>query len=128
MVYATDPPYEIIRNKWIDRPQMERLKRFAKYWELIANRGNFRETLPMIVGDAPFERFMKLGDWLHGKAGRDFGIPLRELAGLVFRYLTVELKQDADDVNAVLQRDYQRTAKRETPDFKSPKSKVQGPK
>ncbi len=123
MAYNPDPPCEIIRNKQIDKPQMDRLKRFAKYWERIANRGNFVETLPLIVGDSPFARFMKLSDWLYGRTGRDFGIPLRELAGLVFHYLTVELKQDADAVNAALQRDYQRTAKRETPDFKSPKSK-----
>ena len=124
MVYNPDPPYEIIRNKQIDKPQMDRLKRFAKYWELIANRGNFEESLPLIVGDSPFARFMELSDWLHGKVGRDFGIPLRELAGLVFQYLTVELKKDAADVSAVVQRDYQRTAKRETPVFRSPKSKV----
>ncbi len=128
MVYNPDPPYEITRNKQIDKPQMDRLKRFAKYWELIANRGNFEETLPLIVGGSPFARFMELSDWLHGKVGRDFGIPLRDLAGLVFRYSTTELKQSADAIDEILQRDYQRTAKRETPNFKSPKSKVQGPK
>ena len=117
MVYAADPPYEILENKLIDRPTMERLKRFARYWELIANRGNFEESLPVILGDSPFARFMNLSEWLHGKAGRDFGIPLRELAGFLFSFLTVELKQNTEGVEEILQRDYQRTAKRETPSF-----------
>ena len=128
MVYAVEPPYEILENKRIDRETMDRLKRFARYWELIANRGNFVESLPLILGDSPFARFMSLSEWLYGKAGRDYGIPLRELAGLVFRYLTAELKQTAGRVEEVLQRDYQRTARRETPNFPSPKSKVQSPK
>ena len=124
MVYAIEPPYEIIENKLIDRETMNRLKRFARYWELIANRGNFEESLPLILGDSPFARFRNLSEWLRGEVGRDFGIPLRELAGLVFSYLTGELKQDSKTVAEILQRDYQRTAKRETPNFPSPKSKV----
>lgn len=116
-VYSADPPYEIIENKCISREVMDQLKRFARYWELIANRGNFEESLPLILGKSPFARFMNLSEWLYGKTGRDFGIPLRELAGFAFRYLTGELKQDAEGVGEILQRDYQRTAKRETPSF-----------
>ena len=117
MLYATDPPYEILENKLIDRPTMDRLKRFARYWELIANRGNFKESLPLILGDSPFARFMNFSEWLHNQIGRDYGIPLRELTESVFRYLTQELKQNAESVSEILQRDYQRTAKRETPRF-----------
>ena len=50
MVYAAEPPYEILENKLIDRESMDRLKRFARYWELIANRGNFEESLPADPG------------------------------------------------------------------------------
>ena len=117
MVYAAEPPYEILESRLINRESMERLKRFARYWETIANRGNFEESLPMILGNSPFTRFMSFSEWLYGKAGRDFGIPLRELVDLLFRYLTGELKQNAESVAEILQRDYQRTAKRETPSF-----------
>ena len=115
MVYATNPPYEILENKLIDRESMDRLKRFARYWELMANRGNFKESLSLLLNDSPFSRFMKWNDWLYEHIKRDFGIALRDLVYLLFEYLTTELKQDALAVADALQRDYQRTAKREIP-------------
>ena len=97
MVYAAEPPYEILENKLIDRESMDRIKRFARYWELMANRGNFEESLSFLLNGSPFSRFMKLNDWLYEKIQRDFGIALRDLVSLLFRYLTTELKQDALD-------------------------------
>ncbi len=47
MVYSPVPPYEILRNRLIDFPTMQRLRRFARYWELVGNSGNFVETLPL---------------------------------------------------------------------------------
>ena len=48
MVYSPLPTYEILRNKLIDFPTMQRLRRFARYWDLIGNSGNFVETTPLI--------------------------------------------------------------------------------
>ena len=47
MVYSPVPPYEILRNRLIDFTTMQRLRRFARYWELVGNSGNFVETLPL---------------------------------------------------------------------------------
>ncbi len=47
MVYSPAPPYEILRNRVIDFPTMQRLRRFARYWDLVGNSGNFVETLPL---------------------------------------------------------------------------------
>ncbi|HEY2329708.1 MAG TPA: DUF4080 domain-containing protein [Verrucomicrobiae bacterium] len=48
MIYSAHPPYEILQNKLIDFAMMQRLRRFAKYWDLVGNSGNFVETLPLI--------------------------------------------------------------------------------
>jgi radical SAM superfamily enzyme YgiQ (UPF0313 family) len=48
MVYNAQPPYEILQNKLIDFATMQRLRRFAKYWDLVGNSGNFIETTPLI--------------------------------------------------------------------------------
>jgi radical SAM superfamily enzyme YgiQ (UPF0313 family) len=48
MVYSPLPTYEILRNKLIDFSTMQRLRRFARYWDLIGNSGNFVETTPLI--------------------------------------------------------------------------------
>jgi radical SAM superfamily enzyme YgiQ (UPF0313 family) len=52
MVYSPAPPYEILQNRLIDFPTMQRLRRFARYWELVGNSGNFVETLPLLWGGA----------------------------------------------------------------------------
>jgi hypothetical protein len=48
MVYNPQPPYEILQNKCIDFGTMQKLRRFARYWDLIANSGNFVETTALI--------------------------------------------------------------------------------
>ena len=48
MRYHAHPPYEILQNKLIDFATMQRLRRFAKYWDLVGNSGNFVETLPLL--------------------------------------------------------------------------------
>ena len=48
MVYSPHPPYEVLQTKLIDFFAMQRLRRFARYWDLIANSGNFVEVTPLI--------------------------------------------------------------------------------
>jgi radical SAM superfamily enzyme YgiQ (UPF0313 family) len=58
MVYHPLPPYEILQTKLIDFATMQRLRRFAKYWDMVGNSGNFVETTPLIWSNAasPFDR------------------------------------------------------------------------
>jgi radical SAM superfamily enzyme YgiQ (UPF0313 family) len=48
MVYNPHPPYEILQNKLLDFATMQRLRRFARYWDLVGNSGNFVATTPLI--------------------------------------------------------------------------------
>ncbi len=50
MIYNTHPAYEILQNKLIDFATMQRLRRFARYWDLVGNSGNFVATTPLIWG------------------------------------------------------------------------------
>jgi len=36
MIYNPYPPYEILQNKLIDFATMQRLRRFARYWDMVA--------------------------------------------------------------------------------------------
>ncbi len=51
MVYNEQPPYEVITTKLLDATSLQRLRRFAKYWDLIGNSGNFVTTTPVIWHD-----------------------------------------------------------------------------
>jgi radical SAM superfamily enzyme YgiQ (UPF0313 family) len=118
MVYSAHPPYEILQNKLIDFATMQRLRRFAKYWDLIGNSGNFVETTPLIWRDEPpFAGLLKLSDWLYARIGRTDTIALARLAELLFQFLTVELKQEPIAVAEVLARDWQRGGRRDPPEF-----------
>ena len=122
MMYNPHPPYEILQNRLIDFATMQRLRRFARYWDLVGNSGNFVESTPLIWGEnvspvgraspraesssqdrragslAPppaFAGFLRFSDWLHGRTGRTDSIALVRLMELLFEFLTGELKLDA---------------------------------
>jgi radical SAM superfamily enzyme YgiQ (UPF0313 family) len=48
MAYSASPPYEVLRTNHVGFADMQRMRRFARYWELIANSGNFVRTTPLI--------------------------------------------------------------------------------
>ena len=88
MVYNPHPPYEILQSRLIDFATMQRMRRFARYWDLVGNSGNFVESAPLIWsgGASPFRAFMRWSDWLHGRIGRTDGIALARQACLPERH------------------------------------------
>jgi radical SAM superfamily enzyme YgiQ (UPF0313 family) len=109
MVYSPHPPYEILQTKLIDFFTMQRLRRFARYWDLIANSGNFVETTPLLWSDgSPFQSFLRFSDWLYERTRQTHSIALARLRELVARYLTEEVGQSGEEVHAMIQRDAER--------------------
>jgi radical SAM superfamily enzyme YgiQ (UPF0313 family) len=146
MVYNPHPPYEILQNKLIDFGTMQRLRRFARYWDLVGNSGNFVESTPLIwnlggkrfvasqtfwesqgtdkavpskalAPPSAFAGFLRLSDWLHARTHRTDSIALVRLMELLFEFLTGELKLDAKPVAEVMWRDYQRGGRHDKPGF-----------
>ena len=118
MVYSPQPAYEILQNKLIDFATMQRLRRFAKYWDLVGNSGNFVETAPLLWQRAsPFANFLRFSDWLYLRLGRTDTIALARLAELLLEFLTGELKLETKSTAETLWRDYQRGGRRDAPEF-----------
>jgi len=124
MTYNAHPPYEILQNKLLDFATMQRLRRFAKYWDLVGNSGNFVAITPLIwqhgEGDAavsPFKNFLRFSDWLYAQIGRTDTIALVRLAEGLFEFLTGELKLDKKFVAEALWRDWQQAGRRDPPEF-----------
>jgi radical SAM superfamily enzyme YgiQ (UPF0313 family) len=122
MVYSQEPPYEILQNKLIDFLTMQRLRRFARYWDLVGNSGNFRQTLLLLWTQAgsPFDAFLKWSDWLYDQTGRTDSIALSRLAELWFRYLTTIARLEPRAVAAKLLGDYSRPGRNDIPRFLEP--------
>jgi len=91
---------------------MQRLTRFARYWELVANSGRFTRGLRLMVGDAPFARFMRFADWLYATTGKTHEIALERLFGFVYEFATRELGVDETVVSRVLADDYEASGAR----------------
>ena len=122
MVYNEQPPYEILHTKLIDSASLQRLRRFAKYWDLIGNSGNFITVTPLVwhAGSSPFREFLHLSDWLHEKLQRQHSIPLVELAEALFVFLTTEKHQPAESIATTILADYQAGGRIDTPIFLRP--------
>jgi hypothetical protein len=119
MVYSAHPPYEVLQNDLMDFALMQRMRRFARFWDLIGNSGNFVETTPLLWsgGASPFAAFMRWSDWVYARLGRQHSIALARLAELLFEHLTRESAVPPEEVAQCLWRDWQRAGRREKPDF-----------
>jgi len=111
MVYDQQPPYVIRQNNDIDRESLERFTRLAKYWDLIANSGRFKQTLPLILqAHAPhhssFWAFMSFTDHLWQQTQKTYGLTPEALVDAVFGYLTVSRLLDESLVRKSLLKDY----------------------
>jgi hypothetical protein len=126
MVYAAEPPYEILQNKLIDFTTMQRLRRFARYWDLVGNSGNFRQSLRLlwqISGSSqasPFDSFLNLSDWLYHQIGRTDSIGLPRLAELWFKYLVDHCGVAPQEVASRLWQDYSSPGRKDVPGFLAP--------
>jgi radical SAM superfamily enzyme YgiQ (UPF0313 family) len=118
MIYGANPPYEILQNKLLGFATMQRLRRFAKYWDMVGNSGNFLEGTPLIWRDtSPFHSFLRWSDWLHARVKRTDSIALMRLMELLFEFLTNELQLDKKLLAETLWRDYKRGGRHDKPGF-----------
>ena len=105
MVYDPYPPYTVLATSLIDFPTMQRLVRFARYWDLVANSGRFANTTRHLLGDAPFANFMAFSDWIYTRTDATHRIALDRLARLVGEWLR-QRGMAPEDVAALLASDY----------------------
>ena len=116
MKYSPFPPYEILQNRLLDFRTMQRLRRFAKFWDVYGNSGNFVETLSLIWGDgSPFAGVLRFSDWLHSRTVQGHGIARTRQFDLLYEYLTEELGLSRDKVVPSLSSDYRRGGKSDNP-------------
>jgi radical SAM superfamily enzyme YgiQ (UPF0313 family) len=121
MVYSPSPPYEVLQSNAVSFPDMQRMRRFSRFWDLIANSGNFVETVPLVWGVGPaFESFLRLSDWLFARDGRTHAISMHRMMDLLLQFLTAEAGVDVGTAAGAIWRDYQRGGRSDRPAFLAP--------
>lgn len=117
MRYNPQPPYNLLSSDRIDFATLQRLTRFARYWEMIANSGRFPHSLPLLLGDRPFINFMRLSDWLFSTTGQVHRIALKRLFSLLHEGLCSALSVSPQKCRDSLAADFNRSGIKGQPAF-----------
>jgi len=89
MVYSPYPPYEIMQNSLIDYFTMQKLKRFARFWDIFYNSGQFFYTIEYLFNDGRvFENFFEFSKFIFNKTNQTHKISLNRQSELLFEFLT----------------------------------------
>lgn len=125
MVYDPAPPYTVRQTAVVDADTMRRFARFARYWDLLANSGRFRQTLPLLLDAAagpepgrapsPFQAFLDFADWLWQSTGKTSGLSPESLVDALSDYLRNQCALPAPQVTAALLADYVASGARGSP-------------
>ena len=117
MRYDPNPPYSILSTQDISFSEIQRLNRFARYWDLVGNSGRFSQTLPLILADQPFKRFMQFSDAIFTMTGSTWQIALKRLFELTYTVMIQTLDCLPNEAIAVLEQDYLRHGEKGQPNF-----------
>jgi radical SAM superfamily enzyme YgiQ (UPF0313 family) len=124
MVYQEESPYVVLQTKTMDFTTIQKLVRYAKFWDLIGNSGNFGKTLDYLKSLAAkradgsfFGLFLEFTEFLSRRHPQGNGIALLNLLESIWLYLTGELGVEADFARGLLIQDYTGTIKRDIPSF-----------
>jgi hypothetical protein len=117
MRFSNKPPYEVLATSMLTFLDLQRMGRFARYWDLVGNSGNFANSRALIWDgiDGPFSGFIEWSDWLYAQVGRRASIELKSLTTLLFRFLTEVRGLDAERVGRSLAADYTRGGRSDLP-------------
>jgi len=112
MKYSPAPPYTVLQTRDISFEELQRVGRFARYWDIFGNQGRFKHTLPVIMGDQPFVRFLKFSDALFAQAQSTWKISLHRQFLLLAEILPVLFNLDSALLLTALQNDFDRSGQK----------------
>jgi len=88
MVYSDKPPYDIVKNDLLSFKEIQKMKRFSRFWDLTYNSGHFKNTIDYVWMDEDvFAGFYHFSEWIYGETASTWKISLTRLAELLFHYL-----------------------------------------
>ncbi|PCI45074.1 MAG: B12-binding domain-containing radical SAM protein [Proteobacteria bacterium] len=136
MVYSDIPPYDIIKTNDLSFEDIQKMKRFARFWNLYKNSGNFKLSLALLWSEGGvFESFFAFSIWIYKQTNSTWHISLDRLAKLLFGYLNNTGLAEPQHIADCLVKDLMKIEGRVLPAFlrpyvphtpKTPKNKVSG--
>ncbi|PHR58133.1 MAG: B12-binding domain-containing radical SAM protein [Arcobacter sp.] len=126
MRYSDIPPYDILSNDLLSFKDIQKMKRFARFWDLTYNSGNFKKSISLLWKDETvYDSFFAFSEWIYTQTDSTWKISLDRLSKLLFQYLTEVLKQDALNVAEFLIQDLLKIKGRIIPSYLKPYAPMQ---
>jgi hypothetical protein len=94
------------------------MKRFARFWDLTYNSGNFKRSLPLLWKDeSVYENFYTFSLWIYGQTQSTWKISLPRLGELLFTYLTDVKEYKEEEVAKFMIQDMMKLKGRALPSY-----------
>ncbi|MDD2367908.1 MAG: DUF4080 domain-containing protein [Sulfuricurvum sp.] len=88
MIYSDIPPYDILQNNLLSFVQIQKMKRFARFWDIFYNSGSFNKTVPLLWNEGKvFEGFYAFSEWIYAQTLSTWKISLERQIALLHTYL-----------------------------------------
>jgi len=121
MHYSDIPPYDILNNATVSFKEIQKMKRFARFWDLTYNSGNFKSSIVLLWEKSTvYDSFFAFSEWIFAQTDSTWKISLDRLSSLLFNYLTEVLKQSPEDVAEAMLADLLKVQGRIVPKFLRP--------
>jgi len=121
MAYQDSPPFTVLKTSTMDFKTIGALDRFAKFWDLYVNSGNFTATMGHLKAQSEahswFWQFWEFSAYLNARHPQRYAIALVNLVESAWCYLTTELQQSPAVIRELLIKDYTGVVKRDVPAF-----------
>lgn len=109
MMYSEAPPFQIISTSTMDYPTLQKMNRFAKFWDLYANSGDFKNFAFWLknLNTEPslFTKFFSFCEYLSGTYNETHSISLISLAEQAWKYMQI-MGADLTEATDIIEKDY----------------------
>ncbi len=125
MIYSDIPPYDILKNSELSFFDIQTMKRFARFWDLTYNSGNFKRSITLLWKDeSVYENFYAFSLWIYKQTASTWKISLQRLGELLFTYLTEVKKLKKESVATPMLEDMMKLKGRAIPAYLKPYAKA----
>lgn len=124
MIYSDYQPFQILSTSTMDYQTLQKMNRFAKFWDLYANSGQFKEFMKWFLKqESYFWSFFNFSEHLSTKFSEIHSLSLMTLAEEAWLHL-LQQEVDKSEASEIILKDYSFGAKRrDIPTFLKDKEK-----
>lgn len=121
MVYSDTPPYDVLKTAHVSFEQIQKMKRFARYWDILYNSGRFARSVRLLWPDGDvFKAFWDFSDWVYAQTAATWKIAQERMARLLFDYLTAVKHIRPEEAGRAMASDFARGQGTKLPPFLRP--------